>query len=49
MGTERAAAVFTDPPYNVAIDGHVSGLGKVHHREFAMAAGEMTREPFPRF
>jgi hypothetical protein len=26
----------TDPPYNVPIDGHVSGLGKTHHREFAM-------------
>ena len=23
MGTERAAAVFSDPPYNVPIDGHV--------------------------
>ena len=31
-----------DPPYNVAIDGNVSGLGKVHHHEFAMASGEMT-------
>jgi DNA modification methylase len=33
--------VFTDPPYNVAIAGNVSGLGKVKHREFAMASGEM--------
>ena len=49
MGTERAAAVFTDPPYNVAIDGHVSGLGKVRHREFVLAAGEMTPEAFTRF
>jgi ParB-like chromosome segregation protein Spo0J len=49
MGTERAAAVFTDPPYNVAIDGHVSGLGKVRHREFVMAAGEMTPEAFTQF
>jgi DNA modification methylase len=49
MGTERAAAVFTDPPYNVAIDGHVSGLGKVRHREFVMAAGEMTPEAFTEF
>ena len=43
---DRAAAVFSDPPYNVAIDGHVSGLGKVRHREFVMAAGEMTPEAF---
>ena len=34
--------IFTDPPYNVAIDGHVGGLGKVKHREFAMASGEMS-------
>ena len=49
MGAERAAAVFSDPPYNVAIDGHVSGLGKVRHREFVMAAGEMTPEAFTEF
>jgi DNA modification methylase len=49
METERAAAVFTDPPYNVPIDGHVSGLGKVRHREFVLAAGEMTREAFTQF
>ena len=42
MAEDRAAAVFTDPPYNVPIDGHVSGLGTIHHREFAMASGEMT-------
>src|SRR5580692_12863247 len=41
--------VFTDPPYNVAIDGNVSGLGKVRHREFAMASGEMTRAEFTAF
>src|SRR3979490_576687 len=28
MGTDRADLVFTDPPYNVPIDGHVSGLGR---------------------
>ena len=31
--------IFTDPPYNVAVDGHVGGLGKVKHREFAFASG----------
>ncbi len=49
MGAERAAAVFSGPPYNVAIDGHVSGLGRVHHREFVMAGGEMTPEAFTAF
>jgi DNA modification methylase len=49
MGPELAAAVFSDPPYNVGIDGHVSGLGKIHHREFVMAAGEMTPAAFTEF
>jgi DNA modification methylase len=47
---KRAAqVVFTDPPYNVRIDGHVSGNGSIHHREFAMAAGEMTSGQFTHF
>ena len=37
--------VFTDPSYNVPIDGHVGGSGAIRHREFIMASGEMTREP----
>ena len=41
--------IFTDPPYNVAIDGHVSGLGRVKHREFAMASGKMTETEFTEF
>ena len=46
---ELARMVFTDPPYNVPIDGHVSGLGVIRHREFAMASGEMSRAEFTRF
>ena len=38
--------VVCDSPYNVKIAGHVSGLGKVRHREFAMAAGEMSESTF---
>jgi len=49
LGDDRAAMIFTDPPYNVAITGHVSGLGKVRHREFAMASGEMTSDQFRAF
>lgn len=49
LGGERVDLVFTDPPYNVPIDGHVCGLGAVRHREFAMAAGEMSREAFTAF
>jgi DNA modification methylase len=46
---EKAAAIFADPPYNVKIDGHVSGLGKTRHREFAMASGEMSEAEFTGF
>ena len=40
---------FTDPPYNVPIDGHVSGKGAARHREFAMASGEMSPNAFTSF
>src|SRR6202158_1630142 len=46
---ERAAAAITDPPYNVKIDGHVSGNGRTRHREFAMASGEMSEAEFTDF
>jgi DNA modification methylase len=49
MGDERADLLFTDPPYNLPIDGHVTGLGRVRHREFAMGAGEMSVEAFSGF
>ena len=46
---EKATAAFTDPPYNVVIDGHAGGKGKVKHREFAMASGEMSEAEFTSF
>jgi DNA modification methylase len=46
MGTDRARMSFQDPPYNVPVDGHVSGLGKVRHREFPMAVGELSPPEF---
>ena len=49
MEKEWADLVFADPPYNVRIDGHASGLGIVKHREFAMASGEMSRADFTDF
>ncbi len=49
MAGEIAQMIFTDPPYNVPIEGHVSGLGNAKHREFAMAAGEMSQEQFTEF
>ncbi|WP_431285053.1 site-specific DNA-methyltransferase [Humitalea sp. 24SJ18S-53] len=49
MGQDSAALVLTDPPYNVPIAGHVSGLGRFQHREFAMAVGEMDSAGFTAF
>lgn len=46
---QPATLLFTDPPYNVRIDGHVSGLGQVKHREFAFASGEMDANSFTSF
>jgi hypothetical protein len=49
MEGKLANVVFVDPPYNVSVDGHVSGNGKVKHREFAQASGEMSRQEFTSF
>ena len=49
MCGEKATFAFTDPPYNVRIDGHVCGSGAIRHREFAMASGEMSSEAFADF
>lgn len=48
MAGQRAEMVFTDPPYNVPIDGHVLGRG-ARHREFAFASGEMSSAEFTAF
>lgn len=49
LGDEVAAMAFTDPPYNVKVSGHICGLGKVSHAEFAMASGEMSKAEFTEF
>ena len=45
----KAEFVFTEPPYNVAVDGNVCGLGRIRHREFAMGSGEMSEAEFTTF
>lgn len=49
LAGDKASLVFTDPPYNVPVQGHVSGKGAVAHREFAMASGEMSEAQFTEF
>ena len=46
MSAERARLILTDEPYNVRIQGHVTGGD---HREFAMASGEMSEAEFRAF
>jgi DNA modification methylase len=48
MGRDHAAMVFTDPPYNVRI-ASVQGRGKIRHREFVAASGEMSPAEFTAF
>jgi len=50
LGSDRADMIFCDGPYNVPIQGHVSGLGRAKkHAEFAMASGEMSPAQFTEF
>jgi len=49
LGDEKAQMVFTDVPFNVRIDGHASGNGRIKHRPFVMASGEMSTSEFRAF
>jgi hypothetical protein len=49
LGTDKADMVFADPPYNVPVAGHVSGLGAVKHTDFVMASGELSSTEFQSF
>lgn len=49
MAGRHAGMVISDPPFNVRVDGHVGGKGKIKHREFGMASGEMSEAEFTAF
>lgn len=49
MDGDAALMVFTDPPYNVQVSGHVGGRGKIKHREFAVGSGELSSSQFKAF
>jgi hypothetical protein len=49
MSGEKARFVITDPPFNLPIEGHVSGLGNVQHQNFQMASGELSPDDFAIF
>ena len=48
MAGKSAAMVFTDPPYNLRVSS-IQGRGKIRHREFVTASGEMSPEDFTQF
>ena len=49
MNGQLAGMIISDLPYNVKVQGHVGGKGKIKHREFAMASGEMSSPEFIQF
>ncbi|WP_340318334.1 DNA modification methylase [Rhizorhabdus argentea] len=49
MQGKLADMVMQDAPYNVSVKKHVGGLGKIQHREFAMASGELSKPKFAGF
>jgi DNA modification methylase len=48
LGLEQAEMVFTDPPYNLRARA-IGGMGAIKHRDFVMAAGEMSQAEFTGF
>jgi hypothetical protein len=49
MQDRRAALIVCDVPFNLPVHGFISGGGKVRHREFAHASGEMSPAQFTQF
>jgi len=48
MKRQVAHMVFADPPYNVPVHS-IQGRGKIKHREFVSASGEMSPKQFTSF
>jgi DNA modification methylase len=49
LGSAKADMIFTDPPFNVKIAGHVTRSKSAKNHEFAMAIGELSSEQFRSF
>lgn len=45
----QVRVLLSDPPWNLKIEGVVSGNGRKKHSDFVMAAGEMTKPAFTAF
>jgi DNA modification methylase len=46
LNGQTAAACFVDPPYNIKVDGFISGKGRHQHREFVQGAGELSDDKY---
>ena len=49
LGADRASMIFTDPPYNCPIEGHVTVSKSARTHDFAMAKGELSSSDFQDF
>jgi DNA modification methylase len=49
LGGRKVRILLSDPPWNLKIEGVVSGNGRVKHDDFVMAAGEMSKATFITF
>ena len=46
LNGRTANVCFVDPPYNVKVDGFISGKGQHRHREFVQGAGELSTDEY---
>ena len=49
LGEVRPHAMFADAPYNIPVDGTISGAGRIKHREFVQGSGEMSAAEYAAF
>ena len=46
LDNQQAHVCFVDPPYNIPVDGFISGKGRHHHHEFLQGSGELSSADF---
>jgi DNA modification methylase len=46
LAGRTANVCFVDPPYNIKVDGFITGKGQHRHREFVQGAGELSTDEY---
>jgi DNA modification methylase len=46
LAGRTASICFVDPPYNIKVDGFITGKGRHRHREFVQGAGELSTDEY---